>query len=560
MRGLTPLPSGEEKCVYNGRVGIGRTTKENVRASFRVSFESNFFSTLERITTADGFRFRRAGQPVTEYPDTLTVVIENLVIDSAIRTAPHLYPLKVMVKWLDGSHRVIDSKSGELHRQIDCAERARHEQAWSELPPPIPWYLAEVTGIKQPLATEVEVVVTGNDNTPLGNARGGLLRFQPACCVEPGNPPPVSTNQKAPESLHRQDCVTIFPPQEKCAYSESVAIGFAASSADSKSVETSPGFSVTFNSMSFRGIERVRTAQGFEFRGGGRRFTDYPDTITVVVHGVISSELKPYHVEVRWLDSTHRVIESKSQELREVVVPLEQSETSYPWPEMSQLAWLHEHVWYEATLSGIKQSVANDVEVVITGSGGKVPVSTVQGRLFYPVLPPTSEPAYVPPKTSEAEIQLLAELPLNDMKVNQMFLQQRDDKVYLYLYQPVEDVYALVDVTKPEKPILVNRSAVKGTWATFGMERPLTNVPGGPEYPPEPSSAKAAVAQLPTGTINFWDTTNPKNPKMVETFNGVTSMYSDTARKLVYLVNGDGLWIVRHRNARPWTVVDKLIG
>jgi hypothetical protein len=67
-----------------------------------------------------------------------------------------------------------------------------------------------------------------------------------------------------------------------------------------------------------------------------------------------------------------------------------------------------------------------------------------------------------------------------------MFLQQWDDKVYLYLYQPAEDVYALVDVTKPEKPILVNRSAVKGT----GVEG--YHVPGVPEYPPEhPSCAKS---------------------------------------------------------------------
>ena len=149
-------------------------------------------------------------------------------------------------------------------------------------------------------------------------------------------------------------------------------------------------------------------------------------------------------------------------------------------------------------------------------------------------------------KHSGEEIQVLANLPLPDMKVNQMFVKEWNNKTYLYLHQPKEDTYALVDVTKPEKPTLVNRDAVKGS----APEGPVADSPLAITTTKEEGSAKA-VAELPTQTVNFVDLSNPKDQKNVKTFKGVTSMYSDDVNKLVYLVNGEGLWIVRHRNTSP---------
>jgi hypothetical protein len=47
--------------------------------------------------------------------------------------------------------------------------------------------------------------------------------------------------------------------------------------------------------------------------------------------------------------------------------------------------------------------------------------------------------------------------------------------------------------------------------------------------------------RLPTETIQFVDMSDPKNAKNVKTFEGVTSVYPDDGRKLVYLTNGDGI-------------------
>ena len=147
---------------------------------------------------------------------------------------------------------------------------------------------------------------------------------------------------------------------------------------------------------------------------------------------------------------------------------------------------------------------------------------------------------------SEEEIRVRANLPLTDMHVNQMFGQQRGNKYYLYLHEVDKDVYAQVDVTNPDKPVLLNPSALKGT-APEGSVGPsplaITATQEG--------GAKPATSALPSQTVNFMDMSNPKDVKAIKTFKGVTSMYSDDARKLVYLVNGDGLWIVSHRLAQP---------
>lgn len=147
-------------------------------------------------------------------------------------------------------------------------------------------------------------------------------------------------------------------------------------------------------------------------------------------------------------------------------------------------------------------------------------------------------------QSGHEEIRVMAKLPLKDMKVNEIISQDWEGKNYLYLHQPREDTYAMVDVTNPEKPALVSRSA-------FKISAPEGPVGASPLAISTLREGSQVPAELPTQTVNFWDISNPTNPKTIKTFKGVTSMYPDDARKLVYLVNDEGLWIVKHRNLRP---------
>ena len=152
----------------------------------------------------------------------------------------------------------------------------------------------------------------------------------------------------------------------------------------------------------------------------------------------------------------------------------------------------------------------------------------------------------------QEHVKVVANLPLDGMHVNQMFMQQRDSKFYLYLHRPLKEAFALVDVTNPDKPALLTRDALKEPPGSQvlppagGSVLALTVTPEG-----GPAHAAPTAVQLPTETVQFVDTSNPKSAKTVKTFKGVTTLYTDDARKLVYLVNGEGLWIVSHRMIRP---------
>jgi hypothetical protein len=142
-------------------------------------------------------------------------------------------------------------------------------------------------------------------------------------------------------------------------------------------------------------------------------------------------------------------------------------------------------------------------------------------------------------------IQVVAHLLLENIHVNQMFLEKRGEKYFLFLHRPNKDAFALVDVTDSSKPVLVNRDEMRG-------DAPIQPPPGnsvvaisvvaeGAEHP----------APIPTDTVQLLNLANPKDVKVLKTFDGVTAFTTDGSRKLVYLVNSDGLWIVSHHMTHP---------
>jgi hypothetical protein len=141
--------------------------------------------------------------------------------------------------------------------------------------------------------------------------------------------------------------------------------------------------------------------------------------------------------------------------------------------------------------------------------------------------------------------KVIGHLRLENIHVNQMFLQKRGEKYFLFLHRPTSDAFALVDVTNPYKPVLVNRDEMKGD---AGIQPPAGNsvvaisaVPEGAEHP----------APIPTDTVQLLNLANPKDVKVLKTFKGVSAFTSDDGRKLVYLVNAEGLWIVSHHMTHP---------
>lgn len=152
--------------------------------------------------------------------------------------------------------------------------------------------------------------------------------------------------------------------------------------------------------------------------------------------------------------------------------------------------------------------------------------------------------------SGQEHVKVLGHLPLDGMRVNQMFTQRRGDKVYLFLHRPTKDAFAVVDVTNPDKPALVSRDVLnekKGEQVQTAPGSALAIA----VTPENGAGHSAAPVNLPTETVQLVDMSDPKNVKSLKKFTGVTSVYSEDGRKLVYLVNSEGLWIVGHHMTHP---------
>src|ERR1700751_3976821 len=69
---------------------------------------------------------------------------------------------------------------------------------------------------------------------------------------------------------------------------------------------------------------------------------------------------------------------------------------------------------------------------------------------------PSEQPT---PRSTDVPATVIAHLPLPQATGNQMLLQKENGKQYLYVQQSGKQGFMVVDVTKPEKPNLLKRTA-----------------------------------------------------------------------------------------------------
>jgi hypothetical protein len=158
--------------------------------------------------------------------------------------------------------------------------------------------------------------------------------------------------------------------------------------------------------------------------------------------------------------------------------------------------------------------------------------------------PAADEP---PKKPTDVPATVIAHLPLPQATGNQMLLQKEEGKQYLYLQQASKQGFMVVDVSKPERPNLLKRTA-QSNQATAGnleMVTPEVAIAEAPEKKPTTLTS----SNHPTETVRVLDLSDPRNPKTLQEFNGVTSLLPDGGHGLIYLTNNEGLWILRYSRA-----------
>ena len=166
------------------------------------------------------------------------------------------------------------------------------------------------------------------------------------------------------------------------------------------------------------------------------------------------------------------------------------------------------------------------------------------------------------PREPAEQVAVVAHLTLPGEAVRQMFVQQQGSKQYLYIQQASSEGYTVVDVSKPARPNIIKHEARLNT----ASEGQLEMIGGGlalAEAPDKSSGTANARHELVpakvtgsgngsrTESVRVLDLSDPTNPKTLQTFDGVTSVLADDGRRLIYITNGEGLWILAHKRVRP---------
>ena len=148
------------------------------------------------------------------------------------------------------------------------------------------------------------------------------------------------------------------------------------------------------------------------------------------------------------------------------------------------------------------------------------------------------------PKLTDVPATVIAHLALPQATGSQMLLQRDNGKHYLYVQQATKQGFMVVDVSKPERPVLLKRTAEsnQSTAGNLQMVGPDVAIAEAPERTPTTLTS----SNRPTETVRVLDLSDPRNPKTLETFNKVTSLLPDGGHGLIFLTNNEGLWVLRY--------------
>ncbi len=129
-------------------------------------------------------------------------------------------------------------------------------------------------------------------------------------------------------------------------------------------------------------------------------------------------------------------------------------------------------------------------------------------------------------KPTEVPAKVIAHLPLQEAAGGEMLLQTKGDKHYLYVQKASRQGFTVIDVTKPQVPSLVNRSASSSD-ATAGKLELVGPDVGLAEVRDQNAKGVIRSADSPTETVKILDLSDPAHPKVLQTFTGVTSIRPD---------------------------------
>ncbi len=142
------------------------------------------------------------------------------------------------------------------------------------------------------------------------------------------------------------------------------------------------------------------------------------------------------------------------------------------------------------------------------------------------------------PKGSGAVSQVVAHISFSGLSAVDMAMQRKvNDKYYLYVEHSKDQGISIIDISKPAQPKTVGvipwpDPAVSGRMNVTGD---LAIISGTADRPMRGNTSNDDLV--------LWDLSNPAAPRVVQKFSGVVKWLQDE-RNFIYVLNGDGLWVV----------------
>lgn len=147
---------------------------------------------------------------------------------------------------------------------------------------------------------------------------------------------------------------------------------------------------------------------------------------------------------------------------------------------------------------------------------------------------------------SDNQARVVAHISFTGLSAIDMAMQKKgSNKYYLYVEHAQDRGISIIDVSKPAD----SRAIGIIPW-------PDRTVPGRMNVTGNFAIiAETGASPMPSTTSNddlvVWDLSNPAAPRVVQKFSGVVKWLEDE-RNFVYVLNGDGLWVVsRPENRQP---------
>ena len=151
-------------------------------------------------------------------------------------------------------------------------------------------------------------------------------------------------------------------------------------------------------------------------------------------------------------------------------------------------------------------------------------------------------------KGTANESQVVAHIAFGSQRAVDMAIQKdADNKIYLYIEHSKDEGISVVDVTQPTKPKILGVVS----WPNPAVASQM-NVTGHLGIITESAPAHRDNA-LPD--LALWDLSNPVSPRIVQRFSGVARWFEDE-RDFIYVLNGDGLWVISEPAERQPEQVD----